>query len=141
MKPEEMAEAVRLWRTGDPGLNQYLTDHGITHITKWKNNQKARYGKAEPVATVKVDGPLRIETPEVNKVEVIEAPAGVPVPPPFEYKVTGIDTAVGTFQYFKHNQYLDWTDLNGETVSMTLEEWKEFMKLWPFVLKTLGVEL
>ena len=85
--------------------------------------------------------PLRIETHEANKVEVIETPAGVPVPPPFEYKVTWIDTAVGTFQYFKHNRYLDWTDLNGETVSMTLEEWKEFMKIWPFILKTLGVEL
>jgi len=85
--------------------------------------------------------PLRIETHEANKVEVVEAPAGVPVPPPFEYKVIGIDTAVGTFQYFKHNRYLDWTDLNGETVSMTLEEWKEFMKIWPFILKTLGVEL
>ena len=61
--------------------------------------------------------------------------------PGIEYKVTGIDTAIGSFQYFKSNQYLDWTDLNGETVSMNLEEWKEFMKTVPEAIKVLGVEL
>ena len=85
--------------------------------------------------------PVIIETHEAKKVEIVETPAGVPVPPPFEYKVTGIDTAVGAFQYFKHNQYLDWTEPGGAIVSMNLEEWNEFMKIWPFVLKTLGVEL
>lgn len=83
----------------------------------------------------------QIETPENNKAEVIETPAMIPVAPPFEYKVTGIDTALGSFQYFKKNQFLDWTEPSGAVVSLHLEEWKEFMKLWPFILKTLGVEL
>lgn len=91
------------------------------------------------IPQIKVDGPIRIETKEPAQVEVLTV--GTPVPPPFEYKTTGISTAVGDFQYFRKNGYLDWTDLNGETVSMNLEEWREFMKIFPFVLKTLEVEL
>ena len=37
--------------------------------------------------------------------------------------------------------YVYWTDLNGETVSMNLEEWKEFLKVLPEAMKVLGVEL
>ena len=143
MNRDDMAEAVRMWKANDPGLDQYLTDHGITHIGKWKQNARDRYGVAAP-ATVKVDGPLRIETPETNKVEVVETPEkkiGVPCPPPIEYKVTGISTTIGDWKFIKKAGYLDWTTLTGETVSMNLEEWKELMKVWPFVLKVLGVEL
>ena len=145
MSRDDMAEAVRMWKANDPGLDQYLTDHGITHIGKWKQNARERYGVAAP-ATVKVDGPLRIETPETNKVEVVETPenprvAMKPVPPPIEYRVTGISTTAGDFQYMKRLGYIDWTTLTGETISMNLEEWKELMKVWPFVLMVLGVEL
>ena len=94
---------------------------------------------ADKAPTVQVDGPIRIETVDAGKVKVVTT--GIPVDPPFEYKTTGISTAVGDFQYFRKNGYLDWTDLNGETVSMNLEEWREFMKIFPFVLKTLEVEL
>jgi hypothetical protein len=145
MGRDDMAEAVRMWKANDPGLDQYLTDHGITHICKWKQNARDRYGVAAP-ATVKVDGPLRIETPETNKVEVVETPeksrvAMKPVPPPIEYRVTGISTTAGDFRYMKRLGYIDWTTLTGETISMNLEEWKELMKVWPFVLKVLEVEL
>lgn len=91
------------------------------------------------IPQIKVDGPIRIEAKEPAQVEVLTF--GTPVPPPFEYKTTGISTAVGDFQYFRKNGYLDWTDLNGETVSMNLDEWREFMNIFPFVLKTLEVEL
>ena len=43
MSRDDMAEAVRMWKANDPGLDQYLTDHGITHIGKWKQNAKIRY--------------------------------------------------------------------------------------------------
>lgn len=59
----------------------------------------------------------------------------------FEYRVTGIDTEVGNFQYFRRNGYLDWTDLNGTTVSMTVEEWKTLIRIWPKVVKVLKVEV
>lgn len=153
MSRDAMAEAVRMWKANDPGLDQYLTDHGITHIGKCKQNARDRYGVAAP-ATVKVDGPLRIETPETNKVEVVEirAPEYAPDGPKpgerinvtyttMEYKTTGISTPIGDWQYIKKAGYLDWTTLTGETVSMNLEEWKELMKLFPEVLKVLEVRL
>ena len=90
------------------------------------------------VPTVKLDGALRIETPEAGKVEV------VPVLPvkAFEFKITGIYTAVGTFTYCKKQGYVDWDPMDGNsTVSMNLEEWKEFMKVFPEAMKVLGVEL
>ena len=147
MNPDDMAEAVRLFKIGDSGLDQYLMDHGINNISKWKSNARVRFGKpGVSVATLKVDGPLRIETPETNKVEVVETPeksrvAMKPVPPPIEYRVTGISTTAGDFQYMKRLGYIDWTTLTGETISMNLEEWKELMKVWPIVLKVLEVEL
>ena len=65
-------------------------------------------------ATVKVDGPLRIETPEM----LYDIPASkmmqIPeMPKPMEYRVTGISTGAGDFQYFKKSGYLDWTPLDG----------------------------
>ena len=86
MSKDDMAEAVRLWRENDPGLEQYLKDHGITHIGKWKQNAKIRYREKpadygqpipgfgpwdeEPAATVKVDGPLNIETDKPEKINI-----------------------------------------------------------------------
>ena len=157
MNPDDMAEAVRMFKTGDSGLEQYLTEHGITNVSKWKSNAKVRFGKPGITpATLKVDGPLRIETPEAKQVEVVETPAltMAPVPEPIkninipfiattmEYKTTGISTPIGDWQYFRKQGYLDWTPLDGNgPVSMNLEEWKELQKLFPEVLKVLGVKL
>ena len=77
----------------------------------------------------------------------IKAPAeGMKVTAPpltwMEYKTTGISTAIGDWVFFKKQGYLDWTPLDGAgTVSMSLEEWKELMKIFPEVLKVLEVEL
>ena len=57
------------------------------------------------------------------------------------YSTTGISTPIGDWQYIKKAGYLDWTTLTGETVSMSLEEWKELMELFPEVLKVLEVKL
>ncbi len=64
-----------------------------------------------------------------------------PEKPQFEYKTTGISTSVGDFQYFRKQGYLDWTALDGGTVSMNLEEWKEFLSVFPEAMRVLGVEL
>lgn len=85
---------------------------------------------------VQVYGAVNIETPEPEKVVVKPMK-----PAAFEYKVTGITTSVGNFNYWKKSGYVDWTDLNGETVSMNLEEWREFMNVIPEAMKVLGVEL
>ena len=85
---------------------------------------------------VQVYGAVNIETPEPEKVVVKPMK-----PAAFEYKVTGITTSVGNFNYWKKSGYVDWTDLNGETVSMNLDEWREFLKVIPEAMKVLGVEL
>lgn len=139
MSKDDMAEAVRLWRENDPGLEQYLKDHGINHIGKWKQNQKLRYGKSVPAATVQVDGPIRIQTKEPAQVEVLTV--GTPVPPPFEYKTTGISTEAGDFQYYRKQGFLDWTTLDGTAVSMSLAEWAALMRIFPEVVRVLGVEM
>ena len=99
----------------------------------------------DKIPVVKVDGPIRIETPEAGVVEVISKECiGIKDKNTyleFQYKVTGISTTAGDFQYFKKSGYVDWTALDGGTVSMNLEEWKEFMKVFPKAMKLLGVEL
>lgn len=143
MKPDDMETALNLFRSGDSSLDQFLKDHGITHVAKWKANAKARH--PEQVAEVKVDGPLRIRTEEPEKIEVIpQGPILFPnkcIATTMEYKTTGISTPIGDWQYIKKAGYLDWTTLTGETVSMSLEEWKDLMKLFPEVLKVLEVRL
>ena len=94
----------------------------------------------EKVPVVKVDGALKIETPEGNV--TVTADKIIATKKPLEYKVTGIDTAIGQFQYLKKAGYVDWDPLDGNgLVSMNLEEWKEFMKVFPEAMKVLGVEL
>jgi hypothetical protein len=149
MNAVEMDEAIRLFREGDSSLDQYLTDHGITNIPKWKANTKQRYGvPKEPTLGEAMTGMKDAADEFFGKCEAMglkldsEPQSPVPVPPPIEYRVTGISTAIGDFQYFKKSGYIDWTPLDGNgTVSMNLEEWKELMKIWPFVLKVLEVEL
>ena len=88
--PEIKAEAIRLAIAGeDPRV--YLTNMGSVDAPKvWvkiraelKDSSPEIYAQlpkrigrktAENVPTVKIDGPIRIETPETNKVEVVETP-------------------------------------------------------------------
>ena len=148
MKPEDMAKALSLFQSGDSSLDKFLKDHGITHVAKWKANAKARH--PEQVSEAKVDGPVPSEMPE----NCVKGPVSVDefykmvqesqlrcIATTMEYKTTGISTPIGDWQYIKKAGYLDWTTLSGETVSMSLEEWKELMKLFPEVLKVLEVEL
>ena len=61
--------------------------------------------------------------------------------PEMEYKVTGIRTELGNFQYYKKTGFIDWTPNDGnDTVSLNLDEWKQFINDWPKVLKVLGVK-
>ena len=61
--------------------------------------------------------------------------------PEMEYKVTGIRTELGNFQYYKKTGFIDWTPNDGnDTASLNLDEWKQFINDWPKVLKVLGVK-
>lgn len=162
LKPEQKAQAIqKYYDGGSKAVYEYLRSCGIKNEIKcWKNIQD-RLKKIDPEEakklvmakaarkvkqievpeTVTLNGPVKIETPEGNTLARIDVPKVTPVAPPFEYRTTGISTSVGDFQFFKKQGYLDWTNLNGETISMNLAEWKEFMKIFPLVQKVLEVRL
>lgn len=160
MSKDDMAEAVRLWRENDPGLEQYLKDHGINHIGKWKQNQKARYGKPEPVATLKVDGPLKIETKEPEKVEVVETPEPATVKGkivdvmehleiknPLQYEEFTVREVEGLFGRYRRSDvgatYIDFENAEGcvDVMSYTVKQWNAFMKELKRAAQVLGVQL
>lgn len=61
--------------------------------------------------------------------------------PEMEYKVTGIRTELGNFQYYRKTGFIDWTPNDGnDTASLNLDEWRQFINDWPKVLKVLGVK-
>lgn len=117
----------------------------------------------EQVPTVKVDGPLQIETAEPEQVEVVPVPTVQLVYDPSiaeEYKreqaekqkitkpvnYDGFDvTAIRHYAYGelyrdeKHN-CIDWRTPKGEEVSMTLGSWKTFAKDLQRALRVLGVD-
>ena len=125
--------------------------NGNSFICTWKCLRKIEK-EAEEMEKMKKDGtPAKKPGPKPKKEFVAEKIWQAPEEadpftikleapePKFEYKVTAIETTAGTFQYFKKAGYLDWTALDGGTISMNLEEWKEFFKIWPDVMRVLGV--
>ncbi len=148
MSRDDMAEAVRLWRENDPGLEQYLKDHGINHIGKWKQNQKLRYGKSVPAATVNVDGPIRIQTKEPEKIEVQRLHELPDVDEKYspdlfdKYQTVAIrHPNLGVFYYDQKFHCIDWRSEEGDEISLSLQAWSELHKDLPDIFKRLGVEL
>ena len=98
------------------------------------------------IPQIKVDGPLRVETPEGNKVEVVEIPEKpkkITAPLTYNgYTVCCIESKVfGRFYFDRDHNHLDWTTYEGEEVSFTPAGWKAFMEELPKVAAILGVEL
>lgn len=164
MNRDDMAEAVRMWKANDPGLDQYLTDHGITHIGKWKQNAKIRYREKpadygqpipgfgpwdeEPAATLKVDGPLKIETKEPEKVKVERLHELPEVEEKYspdlfdKYQTVTIrHPNLGVFYYDQKFHCIDWRSEEGDEISLSLQAWSELHKDLPEIFKRLGVEL
>ena len=61
--------------------------------------------------------------------------------PAIEYRVTGIDTEMGSFRYFKRSGYLDWDFGDNDTVSMNTDEWRQLIEDLPKIMDILGVKL
>ena len=162
--PEIRDEAIRIAINGGDPRN-YLTGMGSQNgMSAWtkirmelkKTNPETfaklpkRIGKAEvPAApetpTVKVDGPLRIETPETNQITVAEVPEiktgdKVVVTGVKAFKVTAIDTEYGEFYHDKKYDCIDWRDLEGDEVSMKIGMWKKLAAELPEILAALGVD-
>ena len=90
----------------------------------------------EIIPTVKVDGPLKIETPETGNVEV------VCTMPNLEYEVSAIRTEeFGEFYYDKKFNSIDWRTAEGDEISLHPLGWKNLMDQLPEILRILGVEV
>ena len=146
MSRDDMQEAVRMWREDDAGLDQYLMDHGVNDVIKWKRNAKIRYGK-EPAACVKVDGPIRIETKEPEKIELVGRDYDI-VAMEEELKfnerttVTAIRVeGLGEFYFDKKYNSVDWRAESGDEVSLGPAWWIQLVEDLPLILKKLGVKL
>lgn len=155
--------AIDMAMRGESPL-KYISEQGIKNpsCTWWNIKQYLSKNDPETYAKLpaKIKGtkaePKKPETPETTRKGLtIETPEGnarithIEIPEketkdigvtPIEYRITGISTTAGEFQYFKKQGYIDWTALDGITVSLQVEEWAELMKIWPHVLKVLGVE-
>ena len=102
------------------------------------------YEKLEP-PTLTVDGPLNIETPEGNRVRVVEVPEKKPkITKPVMYG--GLEVSAvrsGEFGEFycdlKYNS-VDWRTAEGEEVSMAPRMWAKMARKLPEILRILGVD-
>ena len=107
--------------------------------------------KPEEVPVVKVDGALRIETPEAKKIQVaempkvkVEGPVHVEMPDaPImldEFQVTAIRSdKYGEFYYDKDHNCIDWRNGYGDEVSLTPGGWADLAEDLPKILRALGV--
>ena len=97
--------------------------------------------KKDGIAQVKVDGALRIETPEANKIEIVETPEK-PKQPVKAYKVTGIRTEnFGDFYFEQKFKSIDWRTEEGDEIGLPPIGWKNLMQEMPDILNALGVKL
>jgi hypothetical protein len=163
MTDEERAKAVEIAMDGrDPRV--YLEEIGVAdpdamwaYIKQYyKKNTPEVYEKipkrigrvAKPeteTPTLKVDGPIRIETPEANQVQVAEVPEKPKITKPVNYDgfdVRGVKGEFGTYSYseFPSGKYLDY-DSDGDSLSMTIEKWRGFIAELKRAALVLGVEL
>ena len=98
-------------------------------------------------AQVKIDGPIRIETPEPEKVKVaVVTPEGPKDAGDLirenRYTVTAISyPEIGEFYHDRKFNSIDWRTTEGDEVSMSPTGWKTLAKDLPEIMKVLGVEL
>lgn len=105
--------------------------------------------------TIKLDGELKIETPEAKNVEVVETPENVvkvietpqlKLKPGLrglnasDFEVSAIKHPVlGEFYYDQKFGMVDWRTPEGEEVSMSPKAWRELCLLIPDVMGILRV--
>ena len=91
---------------------------------------------------VKVDGALRIETPEANKIEIVETPENTKrvIKRRGDFEISAIrDAELGEFYYdIKYNS-IDWRAPDGTEVSIPPRHWKQLHEKLPQILHILGV--
>ena len=98
----------------------------------------------EQVPVVKVDGKLKIETPEPGKVEVVEKPERSPfkaIINPLEVYSVKSRVMKANYRYDDGNLILEGPALTMSTILMTGKEWLQFADEIKTAIDQLGVEL
>lgn len=158
--PEIRDEAIRIAIAGGDPRN-YLTDNGSQNgPSAWtkirmdlkKNSPEIyaqlpkRIGNAE-VPTVKVDGPLRIETPEANNVTVAEVSEKPKITQPVCYDGMMVREIEGLFGRYRRADingatYIDFENPDGaDILSYTVDQWRKMRAEQANAFRILGVEL
>lgn len=103
--------------------------------------------KTEPVATVKVDGPIRIQTETPEKVEVEPVGTLPDVTRPVVFDGMTVREIEGNFGRYRRSDvskeiYIDFEfkDIN-DTISMTVDQWRLFQAEMERAAAILGVKL
>lgn len=146
LKPNERAAALRIYEEkGKEAAIIYLRRIEIPNPEKCLKNLLQRFkgiNQAE-TATVKVDGPLKIETEYSEQIEIVEPenPTRV-IRKMFGFEVSAIrDDVMGEFYYDIKFNRIDWRSPDGTEVSLSPTAWKSFSEKIPAVLNALGVKL
>ena len=146
LKPNERAAALRIYEEkGKEAAIIYLRRIEIPNPEKCLKNLLQRFkgiNQAE-TATVKVDGPLKIETEHSEQIEIVEPenPTRV-IRKMFGFEVSAIrDDVMGEFYYDIKFNRIDWRSPDGTEVSLSPTAWKSFSEKIPAVLNALGVKL
>ena len=104
----------------------------------------------EVLPKVKLTGPIRIETPEANRVEVVETPESAEPKAllPATYDGMVIREVEGLFGRYRYSgdlgraEYIDFENADGmDTLSLTVDQWKKFREEQVKAALILGVEL
>lgn len=103
----------------------------------------------EQMPAVKVDGPIRIETPEANRVQVVEVPEKVkkPITQPLCYDGMMVREIEGLFGRYRRSDiggkiYVDFEITDGaDILSYTVDQWKTMRAEQEKAFAVLGVEL
>lgn len=95
--------------------------------------------------TVKMDGAIRIETPEANHVKVVETPEKMKITKPVNFggfEVTAVkDKELGEFHYSQKFNLITWWGPDGEEVAMSPNAWRIFAERFPGIMGVLGVQV
>jgi len=108
--------------------------------------RKADKETPEQAHTVKLSGPIRIETPEANKVEIVETPEkekekefGLPAYIN-GFEIIGIRGQFGTYRASSEYNYFEFVPFGGE-LCMNPGDWREQLEELQKAAKVLGVKL
>ena len=124
---------------------------GRKPATAKKTETVLKVSPEEMLPKVKLTGPIRIETPEASRVEVVETPEKPEIEQvllPATYDDMVIREVEGLFGRYRYSgdlgraEYIDFENADGmDTLSLTVDQWRKFREEQVKAALILGVRL